>query len=204
MPSILFNGRLVNQSRRCLFRKFHTGQGLLAKPPPTPRFQKPGSSPKENLEKISAAVEPTGAPKPTLPRNFDEVARPARAPQAHAPPRIVDTSSKEYKQAERKWVSVIVALPILFVTSYFLFDRRECKGWLVINVLPILTCSKLLLERFLPAYLELLPRHPKPQTHCHRQIQNRRGPLEQVPTSFPDLPNSGSSTKNSLHLVYPC
>ncbi|KAH8906185.1 hypothetical protein BR93DRAFT_928789 [Coniochaeta sp. PMI_546] len=35
----------------------------------------------------------------------------------------VDTSSPEYKQASRRYVSVMVALPILLVTSYFLFDR---------------------------------------------------------------------------------
>jgi hypothetical protein len=37
----------------------------------------------------------------------------------------VDPSSPEYKQASRRYVSVMVALPILLVTSYFLFDR--CK-----------------------------------------------------------------------------
>jgi len=37
----------------------------------------------------------------------------------------VDTSSKEYKRVERKVVSVMVALPILFVTSYFLYERRK-------------------------------------------------------------------------------
>lgn len=32
---------------------------------------------------------------------------------------------KRYKTAARKWVSSLIALPILLVTSYYLFDRRE-------------------------------------------------------------------------------
>lgn len=32
---------------------------------------------------------------------------------------------KRYNSAARKWVSSIIALPILLVTSYYLFDRRE-------------------------------------------------------------------------------
>lgn len=32
---------------------------------------------------------------------------------------------KKYKSAARKWVSTIIALPIFFVTSYYLFDRCE-------------------------------------------------------------------------------
>ncbi|KUI70812.1 hypothetical protein VM1G_06269 [Cytospora mali] len=35
----------------------------------------------------------------------------------------VDPSSPEYKEAARKWVGTIIALPILVVTSYFLFNR---------------------------------------------------------------------------------
>ncbi|KUI54689.1 hypothetical protein VP1G_02083 [Cytospora mali] len=35
----------------------------------------------------------------------------------------VDPSSPEYKEAARKWIGTIIALPILVVTSYFLFDR---------------------------------------------------------------------------------
>ncbi|KAK4227299.1 hypothetical protein QBC38DRAFT_443848 [Podospora fimiseda] len=111
MPSI--NRRLLAQGRRCLSRQFHTGQSLLAKPPSTPRFQKPASLAKEGLEKGN-----TGAPTATTTKLTV-----LGIPQTSAPPRTFDTSSKEYKQAERKWISVIVALPILFVTSYFLFER---------------------------------------------------------------------------------
>ncbi|KAK3313131.1 hypothetical protein B0H66DRAFT_608184 [Apodospora peruviana] len=40
-----------------------------------------------------------------------------------ATPKPVDTSSPEYKQAARKYTLFIVAIPILLVTSYFLFER---------------------------------------------------------------------------------
>ncbi|KAK7416784.1 hypothetical protein QQX98_004977 [Neonectria punicea] len=33
--------------------------------------------------------------------------------------------TSRYNSAARKWVSSIIALPILLVTSYYLFDRRE-------------------------------------------------------------------------------
>ncbi|KAK3690323.1 hypothetical protein B0T22DRAFT_481500 [Podospora appendiculata] len=49
------------------------------------------------------------------------------APLARSPkpeePNPVDISSPEFKRASRKYTSVMVALPILFVTSYYLFDR---------------------------------------------------------------------------------
>ncbi|GJN74670.1 hypothetical protein VFPFJ_07697 [Purpureocillium lilacinum] len=34
-----------------------------------------------------------------------------------------DDYQKRYNTAARKWVSSIIALPILLVTSYYLFDR---------------------------------------------------------------------------------
>lgn len=37
----------------------------------------------------------------------------------------ISTSSPEYKQAKRRWISMMVALPCLLVTSYLLYDR--CK-----------------------------------------------------------------------------
>lgn len=45
--------------------------------------------------------------------------RPIRLPKR--PEDIRQT--KEYKIAARKWISTIVALPILFVTSYMLYER---------------------------------------------------------------------------------
>ncbi|KAK8072964.1 hypothetical protein PG996_006312 [Apiospora saccharicola] len=42
-----------------------------------------------------------------------------RAPR----PRPVDTSSPAYKAASRKYISTMIAMPILLVTSWVLFDR---------------------------------------------------------------------------------
>ncbi|KAK0749744.1 hypothetical protein B0T18DRAFT_427816 [Schizothecium vesticola] len=56
---------------------------------------------------------PVGAWKPT--------AKPREAAPAVKKP--VDINSREYKSAARKWTALIVALPILFVTSYYLYDR---------------------------------------------------------------------------------
>ena len=44
--------------------------------------------------------------------------------QMRRKPKPVDIKSPEYKAASRKWTSLMVALPILAVTSYYLFDRR--------------------------------------------------------------------------------
>lgn len=41
-----------------------------------------------------------------------------------------DSYQDRYKSASRKWTSSIVALPILLVTSYYLFERRKfAQGW---------------------------------------------------------------------------
>ncbi|OJJ44561.1 hypothetical protein ASPZODRAFT_18137 [Penicilliopsis zonata CBS 506.65] len=48
--------------------------------------------------------------------------RPAR-PVRPAQGQVDIRQTKEYKAAARKWTSVIVALPIVFVTSYMLFER---------------------------------------------------------------------------------
>lgn len=62
---------------------------------------------------ISApSASPDGSPQP----------RSRPPPQPRKP---VDTSSKEYKQTASKYVRFVVALPLLIVTSYFLYERRE-------------------------------------------------------------------------------
>ncbi|KAI1198154.1 hypothetical protein F5X97DRAFT_323724 [Nemania serpens] len=38
-------------------------------------------------------------------------------------PRRIDTSSPAYKQAAARYVRFVVAMPVLLVTSYYLFDR---------------------------------------------------------------------------------
>jgi hypothetical protein len=41
-------------------------------------------------------------------------------------PKPADVNSPEYKRAARKWTSLMVGLPVLIVSSYFLYDRRKC------------------------------------------------------------------------------
>lgn len=70
--------------------------------------------------------------KPTAPL-IEQAPPPTPEPVSRGPPSYrreeyvpkVDTSSPEYKEAARKWTATMIALPILFVTSYFLFDRCE-------------------------------------------------------------------------------
>ncbi len=50
-------------------------------------------------------------------------AHPAELPPK--PPQPVDMKSKEFKRASRQWTGLMVGLPFLFVTSYYLYDRRE-------------------------------------------------------------------------------
>ncbi|KAJ3564756.1 hypothetical protein NPX13_g7737 [Xylaria arbuscula] len=63
-------------------------------------------------------------PTPHVPYNQPRVA--SRMPPARPPPRV-DTSSTAYKQAYKqaasKYTRLMIAMPILLVTSYYLFDR---------------------------------------------------------------------------------
>ncbi|KAK0712847.1 hypothetical protein B0T26DRAFT_346222 [Lasiosphaeria miniovina] len=61
------------------------------------------------------------APEPLKPAvRFVKSVKSEVAPEG---PQPVDTSSPEYKKASRKYTALMVALPILFVTSYYLYDR---------------------------------------------------------------------------------
>ncbi|KAL2174794.1 uncharacterized protein P884DRAFT_63498 [Thermothelomyces heterothallicus CBS 202.75] len=53
-------------------------------------------------------------------------ARPTANSKAQIPPRRpIDTSSKEYKEAASRYVRFVVGLPVLLVTSYYLYQRLE-------------------------------------------------------------------------------
>ncbi|KAF3065785.1 hypothetical protein GL218_09423 [Daldinia childiae] len=56
-------------------------------------------------------------PQPTAQR-----AQPPPRPILPTPTRV-NPSSPEYKRAARKYTQLMVAMPILLVTSWFLFDR---------------------------------------------------------------------------------
>ncbi|RKU48511.1 hypothetical protein DL546_006313 [Coniochaeta pulveracea] len=96
----------------------------------TPRFTKASEIPKAN----EPAVEPTQQDKPQTMWEVPEAIADSMIEEAQGTkssnkepeadmPKKSDPSCPEYKQASRRYVSVMVALPILLVTSYFLFDR---------------------------------------------------------------------------------
>ncbi|KAL2024938.1 hypothetical protein VTK56DRAFT_3637 [Thermocarpiscus australiensis] len=97
-----------------LARRAYSTQRSAKAAAQTSRFRRPDAPPAEPpIDSVSETPVPEFTPQVT-------VSRPQPPPRT---PRPVDLSSKEYKQAERKFTSVIVALPILFVTSYYLYDR---------------------------------------------------------------------------------
>jgi hypothetical protein len=87
-----------------------------------PEAPAPAASPATTTQAAAASTVRV-APKPVADEtgSSNAVATPATG---SAKPKI-DPSSPEYKQAARRWVSTMVALPILIVTSYFLFERCE-------------------------------------------------------------------------------
>ncbi|KAI1812128.1 hypothetical protein GGS20DRAFT_559590 [Poronia punctata] len=62
---------------------------------------------------------------PTSSRKMSKVTKPRfnAPPGPRFPPPRVDTSSTIYKKTAAKYVRFMVAMPILLVTSYYLFDR---------------------------------------------------------------------------------
>ncbi|KAI1474521.1 hypothetical protein K445DRAFT_316210 [Daldinia sp. EC12] len=70
------------------------------------------------------AITPTlrryAGPQPVTQRA--QPAQPLPRPAAPIPNRV-NPSSPEYKRAARKYTQLMVALPILLVTSWYLFDR---------------------------------------------------------------------------------
>jgi hypothetical protein len=57
---------------------------------------------------------------------------PAPQPAAPAPPpkKPLDPKSPEYQKSynslARRWLAGLIAAPVFFVTSYYLYDRRKC------------------------------------------------------------------------------
>ncbi|KAI8629753.1 hypothetical protein F5Y19DRAFT_75476 [Xylariaceae sp. FL1651] len=60
--------------------------------------------------------------KPAVNRPIPPASRIQPAARSTALPRV-DPSSTAYKQAASKYTRLMIAMPILLVTSYFLFDR---------------------------------------------------------------------------------
>ncbi|KAK1752960.1 hypothetical protein QBC47DRAFT_50114 [Echria macrotheca] len=106
---------------------------------PTPKKSTRAASTKSSAaakKKAEAVVEPS-ADAASTPRKASvrsvkaapirEAVSSGRPAGADTPPvspqKPVDVKSAEYKSASRKWTSLMVGLPLLIVSSYFLYDR---------------------------------------------------------------------------------
>lgn len=80
------------------------------------------------------AAKRTATPPPPSPSSSSSAAAATRArisAEKEAPP--VETAEEykaRYKSAARRWTATVIALPILLVTSYYLFDR--CTEFLIV------------------------------------------------------------------------
>ncbi|KAM4055979.1 hypothetical protein HRG_002904 [Hirsutella rhossiliensis] len=91
-------------------------KALTTKPPTI-------SSPNQHREALRTAEAREAALRVARMRRLDE--RENRSREAAEEKLKRDSYQGRYKSASKKWTSTIVALPILLVTSYYLFQRRE-------------------------------------------------------------------------------
>ncbi|KAK4032921.1 hypothetical protein C8A01DRAFT_20076 [Parachaetomium inaequale] len=90
----------------------------------------------ETDSSATAAGQSAPTPRPFASPTPRPQPRPHLGSQAPPEPRKpVDTSSKEYKQAASKYVRFVVALPILLVTSYFLYQRHTVEAQLKLRII---------------------------------------------------------------------
>lgn len=89
----------------------------------------PAAKPKPPTGAGAAAVSLRAAPvkAATAPQRLEATAEPLKT-SAQAPTRPsarvgADTASKEYKRAQWSYTGAVVGVPLLLVTSYFLYDR---------------------------------------------------------------------------------
>ncbi|KAH6877185.1 hypothetical protein B0T10DRAFT_464886 [Thelonectria olida] len=97
----------------------------VIRPASTPRASSPSSTPALQASPAQEAIRAAEARESAL-----RAARLRRANQRqedaleeHMKKEAKKEYTKKYNTAARKWVSSIIALPIFFVTSYYLFDR---------------------------------------------------------------------------------
>jgi hypothetical protein len=126
---------------------------LVSQPPVVQMKTKPTSTTPTTAAASPSPVHPAGSPRQaraTVPEMDAGLTQPAAQRSGHVMTRptavlpgrqtAVPTPTNapvnaaalsktaEYKRASRRWTSVIVALPILIVTSYYLFDRCELEA----------------------------------------------------------------------------
>ncbi|KAK0671508.1 hypothetical protein QBC41DRAFT_54520 [Cercophora samala] len=110
------SGQVLYQNCRRLFDQ----QSLSTRTFTTscPSFSNGAKQTSRFAKKTETHVRPSAVDKPQPKPNV--VVEP---PAAMEPKKPVDTNSKEYKRVARKVTSLMVALPFLIVTSYYLWDR---------------------------------------------------------------------------------
>ncbi|KAK4177776.1 hypothetical protein QBC36DRAFT_124898 [Triangularia setosa] len=135
MASLKLNRQLPYQRCRRLFQQPALSRRTFTTSCPsfsngsrqTSRFAKPTEShvspsavdrtqPKQNAM-VESSATPTTVPRPSA------VRRPGVGAPTLELKKPVDINSKEYKRVARKVTSLMVALPFLIVTSYYLWDR---------------------------------------------------------------------------------
>lgn len=131
-PNLRFQTRLLSSRRTTQPSRFQRSRTPATETPVkgvAREHIEPEPEPNAHIETEPAVA----APQPTPTQPLARPRYPPRHPHGQVPPEVrkpVDTSSKEYKRHERKVLSLIVALPFLFVTSYHLYDRRESSDCL--------------------------------------------------------------------------
>ena len=135
-----FHGEEESIAARTPLRKpSTTGLGVPGKSPSAPPRPTPSrSSTGKPVQPISpGAVPPTVGDAAEQAERRESQLRTARfrrvdrEAQQAAKEEAERTYKQRYDGAARKWVSGIIAMPILIVTSWYLFDRRESVGALV-------------------------------------------------------------------------
>ncbi|OAA73416.1 hypothetical protein ISF_00317 [Cordyceps fumosorosea ARSEF 2679] len=94
----------------------HTTQRRFASSSPTPPRQ-PIRTP--TARRTTTQIAPTAAVAAARSRVNAE----KEAPASSGPIETAEEYKARYKSAARRWTSTMIALPILLVTSYYLFDR---------------------------------------------------------------------------------
>ncbi|KAM0335536.1 hypothetical protein ACHAQA_000584 [Verticillium albo-atrum] len=101
----------------------------VPKPAPKPAATRPSASPKSTTAQPEKAAPITPIAK-TAVRDAPATIAPKRAEAPKAAPKVrppLDPTSKEYKKEynslTRRWTAGLIAMPVLLVTSYYLFDR---------------------------------------------------------------------------------
>lgn len=82
---------------------------------------------------------PPAAARTTTPSAAATRARLNAEREAPPPDETAEEYKERYKSAARRWTATIIALPILLVTSYYLFDRCACHFLLCSLELYLLT-----------------------------------------------------------------